>query len=79
MIKVTKLNNTQIIVNSDLIEFVEKTPDTLITLTTGKKLMVTESLEEIMTLVLEYRAKTRSRPVPVARPESKSRTSQTRS
>ena len=69
MIVVTKLNKSRLIVNADLIEYVEKTPDTLITLTTGKKLMVRESLEEIIALVLDYRSRTRAYPVPVAPPE----------
>jgi len=64
MIEVTKLNKSKVIVNADLIEFVEKTPDTLITLTTGRKLMVRESVEEIMARVLAYRSRTRAYPVP---------------
>jgi flagellar protein FlbD len=67
VILVTKLNKARVIVNADLIEFVEKTPDTLITMTTGKKLMVTESLEDLLDLVMEYRVKTRSHPVPVGK------------
>jgi flagellar protein FlbD len=66
LIEVTKLNKSLVIVNADLIEFVEKTPDTLITLTTGKKFMVRETLEDVMNRVLEYRSKTRSYPVPAA-------------
>jgi len=67
VILVTKLNKARVIVNADLIEFVEKTPDTLITMTTGKKLMVTETLEDLLGLVMEYRVKTRSHPVPVGK------------
>lgn len=70
MILVTKLNKSQVVVNADLIEYVEKTPDTLITLTTGKKLMVRETLEEVVALVLEYRSKTRSHPVPATTPRA---------
>ena len=66
MIEVTKLNKSLVIVNSDLIEFVERTPDTLITLTTGRKFMVRESLEDVLNRVLEYRKKIRSYPVPAA-------------
>ena len=40
MIDVTKLNGSKILINSDLIECVEETPDTVISLTTGKKLIV---------------------------------------
>lgn len=66
MIEVTKLNKSLVIVNADLIEFVEKTPDTLITLTTGRKFMVRESLEDVLARVLEYRSKIRAYPVPAA-------------
>jgi flagellar protein FlbD len=67
MIFVTKLNKSKVIVNADLIEFVEKTPDTLITLTTGTKLMVMESLEDLLSLVEAYRVKTWAHLVPVKR------------
>lgn len=51
MIDVTKLNGSQITINCDLIETVEETPDTVITLTTGKKLIVKESRQEVKNLV----------------------------
>ena len=54
MISVTRLNNQVVVVNAELIKFVERTPDTLITLTTGDKLMVRESLEEIVGRAIEY-------------------------
>jgi flagellar protein FlbD len=55
VIHATRLNNEEFIVNADLIEFIEKTPDTVLTLITGKKIMVRESSEEIVNRVLEYR------------------------
>jgi flagellar protein FlbD len=55
MIELTKLQNAKIVVNAELIEFVESTPDTLITTTTGKKLMVRETVEEVVAAVIEYR------------------------
>ena len=55
MIHATRLNNEEFIVNADLIEFIEKTPDTVLTLITGKKIMVRESSDEIVHRVLEYR------------------------
>jgi flagellar protein FlbD len=55
MIELTKLQNSKIIVNAELIEFVESTPDTLITTTTGKKLMVKESVEEVIKMVIAYK------------------------
>lgn len=55
MIKVTRLNGQQIVVNADLIEFVEEIPDTIISLTTGKKIMVRENTEEIVDKTVAYR------------------------
>lgn len=51
MIEVTKLNGTKLLINSDLIEVVEETPDTVLTLTDGKKYIVKESRLEIKNLV----------------------------
>ena len=55
MIYVTRLNHTSVVLNCDLIEHVETTPDTVISLTTGQKLMVLESADEIITRVVQYR------------------------
>lgn len=55
MIKVTRLNHTALILNSDLIEHIEDTPDTVITLTSGQKFMVLESSEEIVEKVIAFR------------------------
>ena len=65
MISVTKLNGRELVVNADLIEFVECTPDTLISLTTGRKIMVKETVEDIVQRVMSFRRKSRSHPVPV--------------
>ena len=55
MIELTKLNGSKVLVNPDLMELVEETPDTVITLTTGKKIIVKESRQEIKNLVKSYR------------------------
>lgn len=55
MIKVTRLNDTQLVVNSDLIEFIESTPDTMMSLTTGKKIMIRESIDEVISRVAEFK------------------------
>ena len=55
MIEVTRLNDTKILINPDLIEFVEETPDTVITFTTGRKIIVKESRQNIKNLVKSYR------------------------
>ena len=55
MIYVTRLNHTSVVLNADLIEYVETTPDTVISLTTGQKLMVRETAEEIVARVVHFR------------------------
>ncbi len=55
MIDVTRLNGAEVTINSDLIETVEETPDTVITLTTGKKLIVKESRQEVKNLVKSFK------------------------
>jgi flagellar protein FlbD len=55
MIQLTRLNNHAMALNSDLIKFVEQAPDTVITLTTGEKLVVRESAEEIIQRVVQFR------------------------
>lgn len=55
MIKVTRLNNSEIVINDDLIEFVESIPDTIISLTDGKKIMVKETPDEIIKRVADFR------------------------
>lgn len=57
MIKVTRLKSKSgdFVINAELIEFVESTPDTVVTLTTGRKFIVEESVDEIMRLVIQYK------------------------
>ena len=55
MVEVTKLNGVKTLVNQDLIETVETTPDTVITLTTGRKIIVKESRQAEDNLVKSYR------------------------
>lgn len=55
MINVTKLNGMQLTVNEDFIETVEETPDTVITMSTGRKIIIKESRQEIINLVKSYR------------------------
>jgi len=58
MIKVKRLNDKEFVVNSDLILFIEATPDTVITLTNGQKIVVTDSVNEVIDKVINYKAKT---------------------
>src|SRR5205085_11675545 len=55
MIQLTRLNHVPLILNSDLIEHIEVTPDTIITLTNGQKFMVLESSEEVVERVVWFR------------------------
>jgi flagellar protein FlbD len=55
MIKVTRLDGEELVVNSDLIEFVQTTPDTILTLTTGRKILVRESMDEVVARVIGFR------------------------
>ena len=55
LIEVTKINGVKILVNPHLLEIVEETPDTVLTLTTGRKIIVKESRQEVKNLVKLYR------------------------
>jgi flagellar protein FlbD len=55
MIELTRINRTTFVLNSDLIEHMEVTPDTVISMTTGQKFMVRESAEEVIRRVVEFR------------------------
>jgi len=54
MIALTRLNQQSFVLNADLIKFVESTPDTMITLTTGERMIVKESSEEVVRKVVDY-------------------------
>ena len=55
MIRLTRLNHVPMVLNSDLIEHLEMTPDTVITLVTGQKIVVLESADEIVERIVRYR------------------------
>lgn len=55
MIELTRINGIKFSVNPDLIEVIETTPDTVVTLTTGRKLIIKESRQEVKNLVLSYK------------------------
>jgi len=55
VIKVNRLNGEEVVVNADLIQLVEKRPDTVITLTNGYKIIVKESVDEIIDKVVDYK------------------------
>ena len=55
MIHVTRINRSPLVLNSDLIEHIEATPDTVISLTSGQKYVVMESAEDVIEKVVEFR------------------------
>jgi flagellar protein FlbD len=55
MIRLTRISHAQVVLNSDLIEHIEMTPDTVISLTTGQKVVVLESTDEVIRRVVEFR------------------------
>jgi flagellar protein FlbD len=55
MIRLTRLNNQPLIVNSDLIKCVENAPDTVLTLVTGEKIIVRETTQQVLERVIEFR------------------------
>jgi len=57
MIRLTRLNRAPLVLNSDLIEHIDVTPDTVITMTTGQILRVLESADEVIERIVEFRRK----------------------
>jgi flagellar protein FlbD len=55
MINLTRINRVPVVLNSDLIEHIERTPDTVVSLTNGLKLLVLESPTEIISRVVSFR------------------------
>ena len=57
MIKLSRLNNTEYYLNSDIIETLEATPDTVISTVNGKKFVVLETVDEVIDRIIEFRGK----------------------
>ena len=57
MIEVTKLNDKKVVIKCELIEYIEANPDTVISLTTGNKFVVKESVEDTVKKVVEFKRK----------------------
>jgi flagellar protein FlbD len=55
MIQLTRINRVPLVLNADLIEHIETTPDTVISMTTGQKFMVLETTAEVIRRVIEFR------------------------
>lgn len=56
MIRLTKLNRATFVLNCELIETIESTPDTVISTISGKKFVVTESIDEVVDKVIQYKS-----------------------
>jgi flagellar protein FlbD len=59
MIRLTRLNNSEFILNANLIKYIEKRPDTIITLLNEEKVLIRETMEEVVERVIEYERKLR--------------------
>jgi len=57
MIRLNRINKSEVVVNSDQIETIEETPDLVLTLTSGKKIMVKQKLNEVIQLIVDYKSK----------------------
>jgi len=55
MVKLSRINGAEVTVNAELIETVEATPDTIVSLTTGKRLMVVETVDQVVEKIIAYR------------------------
>lgn len=65
MIIVTRLNGQPIVINADLIEHIEAAPDTIVSLTTRNKIVVLESVEEVLEKVIAYKRRISGGPASV--------------
>ncbi len=55
MIRLTRLNKNELVINAEMIEFIEAIPDTIVTLTSGKKIMVFEPVDTVVERIVEYK------------------------
>ena len=55
MIKLARINESEIVINAEMIVFVEAIPDTMITLSSGKKIMVSEPVDVVVQRIIEYK------------------------
>ncbi len=65
MIKLTRLDGERFILNADLIRYIESRPDTFVTLTTGERVVVTETMDEVVELAIRYQQTKHLIPTPV--------------
>ncbi|MFG0263040.1 MAG: flagellar FlbD family protein [Novipirellula sp. JB048] len=70
MIKLTRLDGEPFVLNADLIRYVERRPDTFVTLTSGDRLVVQESLDEVIERAVAYQQRKHSIPAPRVAPHA---------
>lgn len=66
MIKLTRLDGEQFVLNADLIRYVERRPDTFITLTSGERIVVAETMDEVVERAVRYQQQKHCFPMPTA-------------
>ena len=62
MINLTRLNGAEIVVNANVLESLEATPDTVLSLTSGQKLVVRETISEVVEKVIRYQRRVHTSP-----------------
>ncbi len=73
MIRLTRLNHQPIVVNAELIEYLETTPDKVISLVNGQKMAVLETLDQVMAEIINYQREIRQRPIVRAKEREQNR------
>jgi flagellar protein FlbD len=66
MIKLTRLDGEPFVLNADLIRYVERRPDTFVTLTTGERIVVGETMDEVVERAVQYQQQKHFMPMPPA-------------
>lgn len=66
MIKLTRLDGEPFVLNAELIRYVERRPDTFITLTSGDRIVVSESMDDVIERAVDYQQKKHFMPMPAA-------------
>ncbi len=66
MIKLTRLDGEPFVLNAEMIRYIESRPDTFLTLTTGERIVVSESMDEVVNLAIAYQRQKHWMPMPDA-------------
>lgn len=70
MIKLTRLDGEHFVLNADLIRYVERRPDTFVTLTSGERIVVAESMDEVVERAVQYQQQKHFMPMPSVVPST---------